>query len=59
MSLQWLVVHRYPEFENTGQKRGRHVLLRYNEEAAEEWTACRAKLPKRGVQSLPYLGKES
>ncbi|PNH02053.1 hypothetical protein TSOC_012037 [Tetrabaena socialis] len=27
--------------------------------AAEEWTARKAKVPKRGVQSLPYLGKES
>ncbi|PNH08497.1 hypothetical protein TSOC_004940 [Tetrabaena socialis] len=50
---------KFPEFENTGQKRGRYVLLRYNEEAAEEWTARKAKVPKRGLQSLPYLGKET
>ncbi|PNH02054.1 hypothetical protein TSOC_012038 [Tetrabaena socialis] len=58
-SIAPLLNRTYPEFENTGQKRGRHVLFRYNEEAAEERAARKAKVPRRGVQSLPYLGKES
>ncbi|PNH02049.1 hypothetical protein TSOC_012039 [Tetrabaena socialis] len=58
-SIAPLLDRTCPEFESTGQKRGRSMLFRYNEEAAEEWTARKAKVPKRGVQSLPYLGKES
>ncbi|PNH03416.1 hypothetical protein TSOC_010534 [Tetrabaena socialis] len=58
-SIAPLLNQTYPEFEKTGQKRGPFVVFRYNEEAAEEWTARKAKVPKRGVQSLPCLGKQS
>ncbi|GFR51074.1 hypothetical protein Agub_g13399 [Astrephomene gubernaculifera] len=56
----WRFISKVPEVVNTGRKPGRLVVYRYDEEVARQLPGGRGpRVPKKGQQGLPHLGKES
>ncbi|GFR44381.1 hypothetical protein Agub_g5600 [Astrephomene gubernaculifera] len=53
-------IARYPEIINTGQKRGRLVVYRYDDEVARQLPGGRGpKAPKKGQKGVTHMGKKN
>ncbi|GFR51073.1 hypothetical protein Agub_g13398 [Astrephomene gubernaculifera] len=53
-------IPRIPEIFNTGKKRNQLTVYRYDEEVARQLPGGRGpKVPKKGQQGLPHLGKKN